>query len=336
MKRYSALKNKERCPVHNVNVSGVKSYMEYRRISRSSLGLNRKIIGVIILLFILNFNAQVLYAERGSIPFQPEVKISEPIQRAMIAWNGTEEILLLSTDMSASGKTKVLQIIPFPAEPVVKMGDVEVFRKAIKLINQKIRDRSAQTVRKEGQENITGDTAGEVTFHQIIEANDIMVIHVLDVNIFSNWVERYFQAYEVKNPQIPEAIKAVVNDYLKEGFLWFVFDVVSLDEVPKTTKAIQYRFITESLFYPLRINRTEEGETSIELLVLTQRPLIQFPGISIEEIILPYEPIGMSSQELRSLSEDMEDLLGHKEDIKLRIWHIEGALSGFTKDLIVK
>ena len=54
-----------------------------------------------------------------------------------------------------------------------------------------------------------------------------------------------------------------------------------------TSEAIQYRFKTESLFYPLRITRTEEGETSIELLVLTQRPLIQFPGIPIEEIKLP-------------------------------------------------
>ena len=333
MKKYSAPINKDRSHVNNV--SNVKSHMGYRRMLPP--GLDRKIIGVIILLFILSFSTQVLHADCGSIPFHPEVKISEPRQRAMIAWNGTEEILLLSTDMVASGKTKVLRIIPFPSEPVVKIGDVEVFRKAIKLINQKIRDRSAQAVRKEGQENIKGYPAGEVTFHQFIESNDIMVIHVLDVNSFSNWVERYFQAYEEQNPQIPETLKAVVNDYLAEGFSWFVFDVVSLDDVPKTTKAIQYRFITESLFYPLRINRTEEGETSIELLVLTQRPLIQFPGISIEEIVLPYEPIGMSSQELRSLSEDMEDVLGHnKKDIKLRNWHIKGALSGFTKDLIVK
>lgn len=294
----------------------------------------KMITGLFIILFL--FNAQILYADRGSIPFHPNVKIFEPKQRAMIAWNGTEEILLLSTDMSASAKTKVLEIIPFPAEPVVKEGDVEIFRKAMKLINQKLQERSDQTKQEEGLEIMKGSPAGEVTFHQIIGAHDIMVIHVLDVNSFMEWVERYFNAYGVKNPKIPEAMKAVVNEYLEEGFLWFVFDVVSLDKVPITSEAIQYRFKTESLFYPLRITRTEEGDTSIELLVLTQRLLIKFPGISIEEIKLPYEPLGMTSKELRGLSEEMDELLGREEKIKLRIWHIEGELSGFKKDLLVK
>jgi len=294
----------------------------------------KMIVGLFIILFL--FNAQALYADRGSIPLNPNAKIFKPKQRAMIVWNGTEEILLLSTDMSASAKTKVLEIIPFPSEPVVKNGTVEIFRKAKKFINKKLQERSDQTVQKEGQEETRGSPAGEVTFHQVIGANDIMVIHVLDVNSFMGWVERYFSAYGVKNPKIPDAMKAVVDEYLKEGFLWFVFDVVSLDEVPTTSEAIQYRFKTESLFYPLRITRTEEGETSIELLVLTQRLLIQFPGISIEEIKLPYEPIGMNSEELRGLNEEMDELLGHEEKVKLRIWHIEGKLSEFKKDLLVK
>jgi hypothetical protein len=294
----------------------------------------KMIAGLFIILFL--FNAQALYADRGSIPLNPNVKVFEPKQRAMIAWNGTEEILILSTDMSASAKTKVLEIIPFPSEPVVKDGDIEIFRKAMKLINQRLQERHAQTVQKEGQEDTRGSPAGEVTFHQVIGAHDIMVIHVLDVNSFMEWVKRYFSAYGVKNPKIPEAIKTVVDEYLKEGFLWFVFDVVSLDKVPTTSEAIQYRFKTESLFYPLRITRTEEGETSIELLVLTQRLLIQFPGIPIEEIKLPYEPIGMSSEELRGLDEEINELLGREEKVKLRIWHIEGKLSGFKKDLLVK
>jgi len=284
--------------------------------------------GLFIILFL--FNGQTLNADRGSIPFHPNVKIFEPKQRAMIAWNGTEEILILSTDMSASAKTKVLEIIPFPSEPVVKEGDVEIFRKAIKLINQKLQERSNQTEQEEGA------PAGEVTFHQVIGAHDIMVIHVLDVNSFMEWVERYFNAYGVKTPKVPDAMKTIVDEYLEEGFLWFVFDVISLDNVPTTGEAIQYRFKTESLFYPLKINRTEEGETSIELLVLTQRLLIKFPGIPIEEIKLPYEPLGMSSEELRGLNEEMDELLGREEKIKLRIWHIEGELSGFKKDLLVK
>ncbi len=50
-------------------------------------------------------------ADRGAIPFQPEVTIFEPTQRALIAWNGEEEILILSTDLRASRATKVLEVI---------------------------------------------------------------------------------------------------------------------------------------------------------------------------------------------------------------------------------
>jgi hypothetical protein len=295
-----------------------------------------KIIAGLFIIVFFSCNVQTLYADRGSIPLHPNVQIFEPKQRAIIAWNGTEEILLLSTDMSASAKTKVLEIIPFPSEPVVSEGDVEIFRKAMKLVNEKLQKRGDLAAQEEGREVERGSPAGEVTFHQVIGANDVMVIHVLDVNSFIDWVKRYFSAYGVKNPKIPEALTTVIDEYLKEGYLWFVFDVVSLDAVPATREAIQYRFKTESLFYPLRISRTEEGETAIELLVLSQRQLITFPGISIEEINLPYEPIGMSSEDVRGLNEEMDSLLGREGTVKLRIWHIEGNLSGFKKDLLVK
>jgi hypothetical protein len=52
----------------------------------------KKIVGLLVLS--IAFSAQVVYADRGSIPFRPNVKIFEPTQRALIAWNGEEEILL--------------------------------------------------------------------------------------------------------------------------------------------------------------------------------------------------------------------------------------------------
>ena len=91
-------------------------------------------------------------ADRGAIPFQPEVTIFEPTQRALIAWNGEEEILILSTDLRASRATKVLEVMPFPAEPRVKKGDVGVFRRAVKLINSKILRPVAAAGRRYGLE----------------------------------------------------------------------------------------------------------------------------------------------------------------------------------------
>lgn len=56
----------------------------------------------------------------------------------MIAWNGLEEILLLSTDMRASETARVLEVLPMPSEAKAKKGDVEAFRRAAALIDRKI------------------------------------------------------------------------------------------------------------------------------------------------------------------------------------------------------
>ncbi|MCK4525832.1 DUF2330 domain-containing protein [candidate division WOR-3 bacterium] len=290
----------------------------------------------LVLILLITFNAEKLYADRGSIPFKPNVKIFEPTQRAMIAWNGQEEILLLSTDLKASEPTRVLEVIPLPSEPVVKKGDVEVFKKATALINRKLREQHTRAQGKGLAREGIMPPAGEVTFHKKIGAHDISVTHVLNSAGFIQWVEKYLKDAGVENPRIPEAMKTVISEYLKEGFSWFVFDVVELDEEPKTNEAIQYRFKTDFLFYPVKITRTEEGYTSIELLVLTPKLLRNFPGIPIKEVKLRHEPVSISSQELRTLNEEMDDLLGHREDMKLRIWQIQGELSSFKKDLIAK
>ena len=294
----------------------------------------KEIFGIFV--FLLTFVAQIVYADRGMIPFKPFVKIFEPTQRAMIAWNGKEEILLLSTDLKASKATKVLEVLPLPSEPLVKKGDVEIFKKATVLINKKVRERRTFLPEGRGLKEIQEVPAGEVTFHEKIGAHDISVTRVLNPAGFIEWVEKYLRSSGVENPLIPEPMKTVVSEYSKEGFSWFVFDVVTLDQVPKTNDAIQYRFKTDFLFYPLKITKTGEGNTSIDVLVLTPMLLSQFSGIPTNQVRMRHEPVSISSGELRTISEEMDDLLGHREDLRLRIWQIRGKLSSFDKDLIVK
>jgi len=283
--------------------------------------------------FALTILAVSAHADRGSIPFTPGVKVFEPTQRAMICWNGDEEILLLTTDLHASVETKVLEVMPLPAEPTVKKGDVEVFRRATDLINRKLRQLAPTTRMKDG-----GWTApaGEITFHEKIGAHDISVAQVMDAAGFVKWVNDYLKKSGVDNPQLPPVMKGLVDEYLGDRFAWFVFDVVSLDEQPKTNEAIQYRFKTDRLFYPLRISRTDWGETSVELLVLTPRLLQHFPGLPFRRIELRHEPVSITADELASLNVDMDTLLGHREDMKLRIWRIRGDLQSFKADLVAR
>lgn len=74
-------------------------------------------VTLLSLVVLVLFPGTPLFADRGLIPFIPGVQIFEPNQRAMIAWNGSEEILLLSTDLRASQATQVLEVLPLPSEP---------------------------------------------------------------------------------------------------------------------------------------------------------------------------------------------------------------------------
>lgn len=289
----------------------------------------------IILTLVLLFGPSQLLADRCLIPFKPGVQIFEPNQRAMIAWNGSEEILLLSTDLRASEATQVLEVLPLPSEPKVAKGNVDTFRRATELINKKIA-KPRLLVGKGPRALPCVPPAGEVTFHKKIGAHDISVTHVLNTQGFISWVEKYLKSLGVQNPTIPEANKKIISEYLAEGFTWFVFDVVSLNEVLATGEAIQYRFKTKFLYYPMKVTQTVKGHTTVDLLVLSPKLLSKFPGIPFSQVQLRHEPVAITSQELRSLNPEMDALLDHREDMQLRIWRLQGQMASFQKDLIAQ
>jgi len=114
------------------------------------------------------------------------------------------------------------------------------------------------------------------------------------------------------------------------------FDVVSLESKFRTLEALQYRFPTSALFYPVKISRSNQGQTALELLVLSPTLLRTFSGIPRSQIQLRHEPVSLTSAEVRSLDKGMDELLDHREDVKLRIWLVEGDFGSFDRDIIAQ
>ena len=76
--------------------------------------------------------AEAVLADRGVVPFG-HFDVYEPGQKAIIAWNGEVEVLVLSADLALppiGGEERVvaLELIPLPSEPSVELGSAEVFR----------------------------------------------------------------------------------------------------------------------------------------------------------------------------------------------------------------
>ena len=289
---------------------------------------------VIIATFLALLPVSFISGNRGMIPADPNVQIFEPNQRAMIVWSGDEEILLLSTDLHASDSTMLLEVLPLPSEPEVKKGDLETFRKATDLINMKLYSEQTGKGRVLSEGVIV--PSGEVTFHKRIGAHDISVTHLLDGQGFVDWVVDYLKTRGVEGNVISEDMRQLIEEYITDGFAWYVFDVVSIGQETVTNEPIQYRFKSKDLFYPLKITSTAEGSTSIELLILTSRLLNSFPSLPIGRVRLKHDPVSINVEELRQLNEDMYKLLEGCDQLRLRIWEIQGELKEFNADLLAR
>jgi len=185
----------------------------------------RSCVTILICLWILAFR---LNGDMGSIPFYPTAVILEPNQRALIAYNGLEEILILSTDLKADRETKVLEIMPLPSEPAVTNADVEIFQKVTALINLKLA--RMQTTSVDDAESLhladedNQQSAGRVTFHDRIGAHDVSVTHVEWPDQFVAWAKKYLASQGADTPTIPASLEEVIGEYIRENFTWFVFD----------------------------------------------------------------------------------------------------------------
>ena len=92
------------------------------------IGLSRKLLLYLLLsLFLPLLVFPCVNADRGMIPVIEGVSIYEPGQKAILAWNGREEIMILSTDVSSSEETLVVEILPLPSKPVVEAASFDSF-----------------------------------------------------------------------------------------------------------------------------------------------------------------------------------------------------------------
>ncbi len=293
------------------------------------------IVGTLIF---ISFQAAI--ADRGGVPYNPAAVMFEPNQSAVICWNGSEELLILTTDLRSSVPTKVLEVTVFPAEPKVTKGDITIFKKTVDFINRKRRsvlvERGEGTLSLGGKSLAPAEPAGAITFQEKIGAHDISVARVLNTPGFIEWVKNYLKESGVEIPTIPPALEAVVGDYMNEGYRWFSFDVVSLDSTTKTNDAIKYRFKTGELYYPLKISRSAKGDTYVRLLVISDGLLNTFFGIPKEKVRLLHIPVNITHDELWLLDEEMEAMLAASVELKIRIWQINGDISKFDDDLLAK
>ncbi len=286
--------------------------------------------------------AQVALADRGMVPIG-DVSVYGPGQKAIIAWNGDEEIMILSTDVSASGDSQVLEILPLPSEPKVEKGDFASFEQVNKLIEEHFPRHWWDGFRK-GM--LSPGEGVEIIFHEKIGAHDITVVKAADAPELVLWAENFLEDAGIEHEISSPKLESLVSDYIARDIDYFVFDLIEVTSEPRSIEPIVYRFDSDFLYYPLKISTLAEGWTDINLFLLTPEPAnlhwlprgSELPhGLQMGKFYgthgAPPIQFKLTKEELASIDKDVAALL--EGDVWLTAVAYHGDLAGLTRDLII-
>jgi hypothetical protein len=276
-------------------------------------------------------------ADMGMVPVVPSFSVYEPGQKAIIAWNGHEEILILSTDVSAAGETLVLQIMPLPSNPKkIEKASFESFVTIYDLIGIHARAVLGSNYGSESIESI------EVTFHERIGAHDVTVVKAGDASELTSWAGEFLESNNVTGGISLKNFETVIEDYMALGFRFFALDIIQLSADQKSVEPILYQFETSFLYYPLRISSPISGDTKITLFLLTNGKIqdnfvfSQYtPIVRVYYLSSQWAPIelNLTKGQLSIIDLRIGELF--PKGAWLTVMKYEGPLSWLTKDFVI-
>ncbi|WP_455364837.1 DUF2330 domain-containing protein [[Eubacterium] cellulosolvens] len=311
----------------------------------------------------------IIKADGGYIPTS-DVDVYGPGQKAIIAWNGTVESIILSEDAYATGDSTALKVIPLPSTPIyIEEGRTETFEKMSSLINSRRALYRIYVGESATETTADQEPSYEIIFYGKIKSHNITVIRVDNATRFLEEAELFLASLGYAT-QIPfENIESIVNQYMQNDIHYFVFDLVDLTTEITSIEPLAYTFNCNYLYYPMVISSTASGDTAITLFVLTESPLNngEFPkGVDYGHFIyeLPAIPTSfptgatvtyatqsttilramqfdISHEELQYLFSDMQNSSSRiptffSSGCWISVLTYEGALKSLNTDLIIK
>jgi outer membrane protein assembly factor BamB len=291
-------------------------------------------IAISLIIFIAPLLAMsTVSADGGMIPYH-EFEVYEPGQKAIIAWDGETEIMILSVDVYSEQSTKALHMVPFPSLPDVELGSVESFEKIEEIMNRNRYHDSYGGNNKSELAAPDNQAAVEIVFHEKVGPHDITAVQINSPSEFSEWVNNFLKGKGVTNKKMPDELDIVIEHYTQQDIRHFVFDVVDLDPSKKSVDPIVYTFESDSLFFPLEISSIIKGETEITLAFLMPTDLPVNKN-TMRELGFYGDYNGIISHtDVEDISENIADILDDKAS--LSIYQGYFSLSELKDDVVIK
>ncbi len=280
------------------------------------------------------------YADGGWIIFPPQIHINEAEQNAIVAWNGEEEVLILSIGLSAGAESTVLKIIPLPANPSeIKEGDFRSFEKLTEVMNAKTIDYYKNNPLPPGSLGREGQANVEITFHEKIGAHDITVAKVNGLDEFIDWVKKYLGDNNLGYYELSDEFKSIVSDYTERNIKHFVFDIVEANQTLKSVNPVFYRFPAHYLIYPNEISAfSDVGKTDlsrVRLFLITDMAVNKQSVLNLNfQALAGFQyPIILNRDELAEVHLDIANLF--KSGAGAYELNYSGRLYELKRDLVI-
>ena len=302
-----------------------------RMIERKHILLSRSHVLLLFLVFIALFVlSHKAYSDMGRI-YATDATVSEESQMAIVLHNIDEEILILGTDLKADKNTGIIRFIPFPSEPVVGLAPEKSFEAVAALITN-----HGLKFLEQSKGRQTEAKAVELRINQKLGAHDIAIIKIKDPSGFRKWVNGFFKKKGLPQKDKYPEIEGVVDDYVKRGIVWFVFDFVEVTDKTRFIEPVEYRFKTKELYYPLKTSNTFGGLGGIDLILLISGTLCEplnsyYSGCLGVQRMRATTSSQVTAEELKDIYPDADTFYGNK-NIFVQLVSYRGAYE-FKNDI---
>ncbi len=208
-------------------------------------------------------------ADRGPVMWQENVSLSQGSQKAIILHNGTEEVLILGTELKASSEIDLLEFIPLPSEPAVGLAKGDPFVAASRLIAGKGLSFMADELATKGGPGSAPTVPVEIRLSEKIGVHDVTSVKINDIDGFSRWLGDFFRkkGIEADRKRLSGVFDSA-RDYIGRGYSYFVFDLVKVADRTRFVEPLIYRFRTGGIYYPLKTSNLIGGKGAVEMILV--------------------------------------------------------------------
>ncbi len=258
--------------------------------------MNWKVLFYAASVFIL---AESVWAGKGVIPLAKNAIAYQHVERAIVLWNGREEIIVIANDIAASDEIPVLELMPFGSRPQMRIGKVEWFRKAFDLTDLFKEDKCEEVELSEYLIRM------ESALQRTILPTKMEVWETRNFTSFEQWLmDTLRKAYCVE--ELPTGFIPIMLNYFNRRFRFWGVDYVDAGLIGRMVSPIEYRFPSKRFYYPTMMTSANSGPVTLVVFAVTHKPITFSPmyGMTI------CGPIKVRKNELTGIHDEINKFFG--------------------------